>query len=100
MNCAFAGFSGENINFSLQATSFSIPDPKTLVTKHFKTTSRGKSQVTQQYSFSEIFNGNADQKQIFEKCAQESVRDFVSGKNALMFAYGTTNAGKTHTMMG
>lgn len=28
------------------------------------------------------------------------MQDFLHGKNALVFSYGVTNAGKTHTIQG
>ena len=42
----------------------------------------------------------ATQKQVFDAVAKPLVRDLLNGKNGLLFAYGITGSGKTHTMMG
>ena len=52
------------------------------------------------FKFTKIFGPNASQKDVFDECVSESVGDFVIGSNSLMFAYGTTNAGKTFTVQG
>ena len=37
---------------------------------------------------------------IFGKFMPEVISSVVNGRDATVFAYGTTGAGKTHTMMG
>lgn len=40
------------------------------------------------------------QETFFEETALDLVEDVLNGNNALIFAYGVTNSGKTHTVMG
>ena len=47
-----------------------------------------------------MFPDTATQKQLFDAVAKPLVRDLLNGKNGLLFAYGITGSGKTHTMMG
>ncbi|XP_037092090.1 kinesin-like protein KIF23 [Pollicipes pollicipes] len=54
----------------------------------------------QQYKFNVVFPELASQKQVFDAVARPLVSDLLSGKNGLLFAYGITGSGKTHTMMG
>lgn len=37
---------------------------------------------------------------MFEKVGLPLVSDLVQGKNGLLFTYGVTGSGKTHTMQG
>ncbi|KAJ1532393.1 hypothetical protein ONE63_000993 [Megalurothrips usitatus] len=56
--------------------------------------------VVHQYSFSRVFGPDTTQKEIFDDCVAYQVKDFILGSNCLLFAYGTTNAGKTFTIQG
>lgn len=38
--------------------------------------------------------------EFFDGTVRSQVQDFLHGKNALVFSYGVTNAGKTHTIQG
>lgn len=38
--------------------------------------------------------------EFFDGTIRSQVQDFLHGKNALVFSYGVTNAGKTHTIQG
>ncbi|KAJ7311184.1 hypothetical protein JRQ81_006792 [Phrynocephalus forsythii] len=53
-----------------------------------------------QYSFKEVFGVNITQKKLFEVVAKPLVEDLINGKNGLLFTYGVTGSGKTHTMTG
>ncbi|KAG2458486.1 KI20A protein, partial [Polypterus senegalus] len=48
----------------------------------------------------QIFGPETSQIQFFEGTVQDLVNSFLEGKNALVFTYGVTNAGKTHTIQG
>jgi hypothetical protein len=37
---------------------------------------------------------------LFNETSIDLVQDVLAGKNALLFAYGVTNSGKTYTVMG
>ena len=52
------------------------------------------------YTFNSIFNEEETQKACFDKLALPLVNDLIRGKNGLLFAYGVTCSGKTHTMIG
>uniref|UniRef100_A0A0B8RUF7 Kinesin-like protein n=1 Tax=Philothamnus irregularis TaxID=1899461 RepID=A0A0B8RUF7_9SAUR len=53
-----------------------------------------------QYSFKEVFSTNISQKHVFDVVAKPLVEDLIRGKNGLLFTYGVTGSGKTHTMTG
>ncbi|KGL72910.1 Kinesin-like KIF23, partial [Tinamus guttatus] len=53
-----------------------------------------------QYSFKEVFGTLVAQKELFDVVAKPLVEDLVHGKNGLLFTYGVTGSGKTHTMTG
>lgn len=40
------------------------------------------------------------QSELFEDTVKSQMSDFLVGKNALIFSYGVTNAGKTYTIQG
>lgn len=52
------------------------------------------------YTFSSVFGPNVDQKKFFDTWVYDKVLRFLNGNNELLFAYGTTNAGKTYTIHG
>ncbi|XP_015728914.1 kinesin-like protein KIF23 isoform X5 [Coturnix japonica] len=53
-----------------------------------------------QYSFKEVFGTLVPQKELFDVVAKPLVEDLIRGKNGLLFTYGVTGSGKTHTMTG
>ncbi|XP_050548988.1 kinesin-like protein KIF20A isoform X3 [Daktulosphaira vitifoliae] len=53
-----------------------------------------------EYTFSSVFGPNVDQKKFFNTWVYEKVLRFLNGNSELLFAYGTTNAGKTFTIHG
>ncbi|XP_030915525.1 kinesin-like protein KIF23, partial [Geospiza fortis] len=53
-----------------------------------------------QYSFKEVFGTLVPQKDLFDVVAKPLVEDLIRGKNGLLFTYGVTGSGKTHTMTG
>lgn len=50
--------------------------------------------------FSQIFGPEVGQADVFDGTVRSQVMDFLLGKNSLLFSYGVTNAGKTHTIQG
>ena len=53
------------------------------------------------FGFSRVFDQLSTQKQIFSECVLPSIEKlFYMGKNALIFTYGVTNAGKSYTIVG
>ncbi|XP_051785025.1 kinesin-like protein KIF20A isoform X2 [Erpetoichthys calabaricus] len=65
-----------------------------------KNSERGIGQSVHKFSFSKIFGPETSQIQFFEGTVQDLVNSFLEGQNALVFTYGVTNAGKTHTIQG
>ncbi|KAM9125082.1 kinesin-like protein KIF23 isoform 3-T4 [Pangshura tecta] len=53
-----------------------------------------------QYTFKEVFGTLVTQKALFDVVARPLVEDLIHGKNGLLFTYGVTGSGKTHTMTG
>lgn len=53
-----------------------------------------------QYTFTGVFNETVSQRTIFHNVTLPLVEDLLHGKNSLLFAYGVTGSGKTHTMNG
>ncbi|KAI8977948.1 kinesin motor domain-containing protein [Pilobolus umbonatus] len=52
------------------------------------------------YRFTKIFQNPVDQPTFFDETTKDLVKDVLDGYNALIFAYGVTNSGKTYTIMG
>ncbi|KTF87336.1 hypothetical protein cypCar_00025143, partial [Cyprinus carpio] len=65
-----------------------------------KSCEKGIGQQVYKFSFTQIFGPTCTQAEFFEGTISSQVHDFVHGKNALVFSYGVTNAGKTYTIQG
>ena len=52
------------------------------------------------FTFTDVFNEEADQKEVFGKVAMPLLRRVMHGFDGLLFAYGATSAGKTFTIRG
>lgn len=53
-----------------------------------------------QYTFKQVFGTHTTQKELFDVVANPLVENLIHGKNGLLFTYGVTGSGKTHTMTG
>lgn len=53
-----------------------------------------------QYAFDFAFDKNVSQQEVYQKTTGFLLEGVVSGFNATVFAYGSTGAGKTYTMLG
>jgi len=53
-----------------------------------------------QCSFKHVFDEDSAQADVFDRVGLPLVTDLVQGKNGLLFTYGVTGSGKTHTMQG
>ncbi|KAI7821471.1 P-loop containing nucleoside triphosphate hydrolase protein, partial [Kickxella alabastrina] len=58
------------------------------------------SGVRERYLFAGVLPSLARQPRVFEACALPVVRDLFQGFNTLLFSYGVSNSGKTHTVQG
>lgn len=66
-----------------------------------KTTAQGTANVeTQAFTFDRVFDATASQEDVFETAMRPQVQAMMAGQDTLTFAYGITNAGKTHTIKG
>ncbi|NWI01408.1 KI20A protein, partial [Tichodroma muraria] len=65
-----------------------------------RSTERGVGQAVHRFSFTRIFGPEVGQKLFFEETMKQVVKDVLSGQNCLVYTYGITNSGKTHTIQG
>ncbi|XP_024135423.1 kinesin-like protein KIF20A isoform X2 [Oryzias melastigma] len=65
-----------------------------------KSSEKGVGTSIFKFSFSQIFGPETTQAELFEDTVRSQLVDFLDGKNALIFSYGVTNAGKTFTIQG
>ncbi|KAM6322510.1 kinesin-like protein KIF20A [Podargus strigoides] len=83
-----------------------IEDPETLLLKApkdsfaMRSTERGVGQSVHRFSFTQIFGPDVGQKLFFDETMKQVVKDVLNGHNWLVYAYGITNSGKTHTIQG
>jgi hypothetical protein len=52
------------------------------------------------HCFSRVFSPTSTQAEVYETMCAPLVDDVMANGNALVFAYGVTNSGKTHTIQG
>ncbi|XP_039557219.1 kinesin-like protein KIF20A [Passer montanus] len=65
-----------------------------------RSTERGVGQAVHRFSFTRIFGPEVGQKFFFDETMKQVVKDVLSGQNCLVYTYGITNSGKTHTIQG
>ncbi|XP_037657024.1 kinesin-like protein KIF20A [Choloepus didactylus] len=65
-----------------------------------KSNERGIGQATHKFTFSQIFGPEVGQASFFNLTVKEMVKDVLKGQNWLIYTYGVTNSGKTHTIQG
>nr|CAH8843564.1 unnamed protein product [Trichobilharzia regenti] len=90
---------------SSEKTILSCPDSYTVVAyppeaDFRKNQVRNFQKSANKFTFNGIFHESTTQKKVFEKVAADKIRSFIDGLNGLIFAYGTTSSGKTHTLQG
>ena len=57
-------------------------------------------QESRNYIFSKVFGPNSSQNDVYEQSTLPLLNRLLLGDNCVLFAYGMTNAGKTHTIQG
>ncbi|NWW50799.1 KI20A protein, partial [Pedionomus torquatus] len=83
-----------------------IEDSETLLLKApkdsfaMRSTERGVGQAAHRFSFTKIFGPEVGQKLFFDETMKQVVKDVLNGQNWLVYTYGITNSGKTHTIQG
>ncbi|KAL0079315.1 kinesin motor domain-containing protein [Phycomyces blakesleeanus] len=61
---------------------------------------RTRNRAPERYKFTKIFTESVAQQDFFNKTTLPLISDLLHGENALVFAYGVTNSGKTYSIMG
>ncbi|XP_016774324.4 kinesin-like protein KIF20B isoform X6 [Pan troglodytes] len=61
---------------------------------------KSSGQMAQKFSFSKVFGPATTQKEFFQGCIMQPVKDLLEGQSRLIFTYGLTNSGKTYTFQG
>ncbi|NWU90876.1 KI20A protein, partial [Upupa epops] len=65
-----------------------------------RSTERGVGQAAHRFSFTRIFGPDVGQKLFFDETMKQVVKDVLNGHKWLVYTYGITNSGKTHTIQG
>lgn len=60
----------------------------------------GGNKSSASFVFDRVFNESYSQTAVYKSTACHLVKDFLTGTNVTIFAYGQTGTGKTHTMQG
>ena len=56
---------------------------------------------SQKFQFTKLFDEKSSQEQVFKNVCHSMLKDvFTNFKSGVIFSYGVTNAGKTHTIIG
>ena len=66
----------------------------------YKNSINGVGTLTHRYTFTKIFPSDTEQSNIFSVIVKPRVKDFLEGRNQLIFTYGATSSGKTYTFQG
>ncbi|XP_066881174.1 kinesin-like protein KIF20B isoform X7 [Kogia breviceps] len=79
-----------------------IQDSQTVVLKDPQSilgrlSEKSSGQMAQTFSFSKVFGPETTQKEFFQGCILQPVKDLLKGQSRLIFTYGLTNSGKTYT---
>ncbi|KAJ9597036.1 hypothetical protein L9F63_027074, partial [Diploptera punctata] len=73
---------------------FTVKSPTQLVTKF------SKDSVSHEFQFTKVFKSDSTQEDVYSQSVHGLMADFINGQNCLLFAYGTSSAGKTYTIQG
>ncbi|TNN65113.1 Kinesin-like protein KIF20A [Liparis tanakae] len=99
-------FSKEELSDGEDQGCFVIENNQTVTLKApkgsatMKSSEKGIGMSLHKFSFSQICGQEVTQSELFEDTVKRQMSDFLDGKNALIFSYGVTNAGKTYTIQG
>ena len=52
------------------------------------------------FAFDQVFPSEASNADVYEEAVQPMTTSVVAGSDLMIFAYGATSSGKSHTMMG
>jgi hypothetical protein len=81
----------DHATFEINENTIVARPPSRSQMKHF---------AERSFTFTHILGEESTQSDVFEQVAMPLLRRFMHGVDALLFAYGATSAGKTHTVSG
>eukprot|EP00597_Dinobryon_sp_UTEXLB2267_P006130 CAMPEP_0170062950 /NCGR_PEP_ID=MMETSP0019_2-20121128/3990_1 /TAXON_ID=98059 /ORGANISM="Dinobryon sp., Strain UTEXLB2267" /LENGTH=777 /DNA_ID=CAMNT_0010269237 /DNA_START=71 /DNA_END=2404 /DNA_ORIENTATION=- len=61
---------------------------------------KSQQSTVSEYAFDVAFDEKCSQRVVYERTTQGLIPAIINGQNVTVFAYGSTGAGKTHTMLG
>ncbi|ORX77542.1 kinesin-domain-containing protein, partial [Basidiobolus meristosporus CBS 931.73] len=59
-----------------------------------------RSGIQERFKFTKVFSEETEQQDFFQETARPLIEQVIEGENALIFAYGVSNSGKTYTIQG
>ncbi|XP_021566565.1 kinesin-like protein KIF20B [Carlito syrichta] len=81
----------------LDSQTVLLKDPQSILGR---LSEKSSGQMAQKFSFSKVFGPATTQKEFFQGCIMQPVKDLLKGQSRLIFTYGLTNSGKTYTFQG
>ncbi|XP_047617493.1 kinesin-like protein KIF20B isoform X6 [Phacochoerus africanus] len=87
----------EGCVYILDSQTVVLKDPQSVLGR---LSEKSSGQMAQTFSFSKVFGPETTQKEFFQGCILQPVKDLLKGQSRLIFTYGLTNSGKTYTFQG
>ncbi|XP_036685592.1 kinesin-like protein KIF20B isoform X5 [Balaenoptera musculus] len=84
----------EGCVYILDSQTVVLKDPQSILGR---LSEKSSGQMAQTFSFSKVFGPETTQKEFFQGCILQPVKDLLKGQSRLIFTYGLTNSGKTYT---
>lgn len=87
----------EGCVYVLDSQTILLKDPQSILGR---LSEKSSGQMAQKFGFSKVFGPETTQKEFFQGCIMQPVKDLLKGQSRLIFTYGLTNSGKTYTFQG
>nr|XP_055190415.1 kinesin-like protein KIF20B isoform X3 [Nyctereutes procyonoides] len=87
----------EGCVYMLDSQTVLLKDPQSILGR---LSEKSSGQMAQKFTFSKVFGPETTQKEFFQGCIMQPVKDLLKGQSRLIFTYGLTNSGKTYTFQG
>ncbi|XP_015983426.2 kinesin-like protein KIF20B isoform X3 [Rousettus aegyptiacus] len=87
----------EGCVYMMDSQTVLLKDPQSIVAR---LSEKSSGQMVPKFSFSKVFGPETTQKEFFQGCILQPVKDLLKGQSRLIFTYGLTNSGKTYTFQG
>ncbi|XP_054545928.1 kinesin-like protein KIF20B isoform X2 [Talpa occidentalis] len=81
----------------LDSQTVLLKDPQSILGR---ISEKNSGQMAQKFSFSKVFGPETTQREFFQGCVRQPIKDLLKGQSRLIFTYGLTNSGKTYTFQG